>query len=186
MRQESHVHLPSLAHLGLLLASICALSLPLSEAQAGNWSFQSLGPGASPDHVKIRITYLPQPTINCIDPCDYVTGSFEGRITPAPPTQGIAGSGCMEPLVVDETGADFTAACVSVSEGYFEIDLDPAQAYSINGSYFGGWLEGGCQGGACCPDDFCYGSDSSFVQLDIPQNPVGIQSVLLSTLKSRF
>ena len=94
MRRRDIVDQLVLGHLGLLVACFCALSAPVSDAWAGEWSFEAIGPGANPGHVRIRVAFITQPTINCYDPCDYVIGYFDGRISPAPPEQEIFGPGC--------------------------------------------------------------------------------------------
>ena len=189
MRRPKIVDQLVLGPLGLLVACLCVLSAPVPDAWAGDWSFEAIGPGANPSHVRVRVAFTTQPTINCFAPCDYVLGYFDGRISPAPPEQEIFGPGCLEALSIDESGADFSTPCAAapgVSGGYFEIDLDPAFSYVIDGAYAGTWLEGGCQGGLCCPNDFCYGDDSNFAQLGIPANPVPVQAVMFSRLKARF
>jgi hypothetical protein len=189
MRRQDQRARCVLGYTVLVATFLCVLLASTSVVYAGDWLFQVVGPGADPSHVRVRVTFTVQPTINCGDACDYVIGSFSGRVMPAPPGQSIFGPGCLESLAIDESGANFTTPCAGVpgiSDGYFEIDLEPSIGYVFSGSYAGTWLEGGCQGGACCPDDFCSGSDTDFAALDIPQNPVPVRAILLSRLKARF
>ena len=167
-----------LRHLAaIFFATVCFAGL----ADAGSWTYENLGPGNEPNTYRVRVTVDANLEGQCTThTCAWCCGGHEMQISPAPVWAGLFTQpnedGVFGSLEWGNPGGG----------GTIELELDPAQTYTLSQGRSWDALLAFEQGGTCTTTDLCVAEDTAFEPLEIVGPAVPTAGVSWSTLRAMY